>query len=136
LLLGAVFFVLLIACANVANLLLARTAERQREIAIRIALGAGRLRLIRQLLTESLLLSIIGGLLGILLASGELKLLVLIGPQELPRLNEIQLDERVLIFTLAISILTGLIFGLLPALKGTQAAPSIALKEGSKTASF
>jgi putative ABC transport system permease protein len=115
-LLGAVLAVLLIACANVANLLLARAARRRRELAVRAALGAGRLRLIRQTLTESLLLGLMGGLAGCLLAFGLLRWFVAIAPQGIPRIEQAQLDPRVLLFTLAASILCGLLFGLAPAL--------------------
>src|SRR5262249_47167081 len=99
LLLGAVGFVLLIACANVANLLLARSAARKKEIAIRAALGASRLRLIRQLLTESLLLAIIGSALGLVLAYAEIRVLIALNPANIPRLNEIDIDTRLLAFT-------------------------------------
>jgi len=134
-LLAAVFFVLLIACVNVANLQLARSMQRAREFAIRAALGAGRLRVIRQLLTESVLLSLCGGGLGLLLASwgtqGALGLL----PKGLPRAEEIRLDSRVLIFTLAISVLSGMFFGLAPALRLMKPRLQETLKEGGRTVS-
>ncbi|MCI0537421.1 MAG: FtsX-like permease family protein, partial [Verrucomicrobiales bacterium] len=119
-LLGAVGLVLLIGCANVANLLLARAASRQKEFAIRCALGAGNGRVVGQLVTESLLLGIIGGLFGLLLAVGGIKLLLRLRPANLPRLEEITLDGRVLIFTILVSLFTGLAFGLLPALRASK----------------
>ncbi len=135
LLMAAVGFVLLLACVNVASLMLARSTGRMREFAIRTALGASRRRMIRQLLTESLLLSITAGAVGLLFAlwgthSG-LKLL----PDALPRANEIGLDPRVLLFTTAVTLLAGTIFGLVPAFKSSRIDPQTALKEGGRGAS-
>ena len=135
LLLGAVGLLLLIACANVANLLLARGAERQKEIAVRIAMGAGRARLVRQLLVESGLLGIFGGVIGIAIAYAFLKTLLSFAAQTLPRTNEVSLDARVLLFALAISVLCSLIFGTAPALAATKTSLSETLKEGGRNAS-
>lgn len=132
-LLGAVGLVLLIACANVANLLMVRSAVRNREIAIRIAVGITRARLVRQLLTESVLLSVVGGVLGTLLATWLLEALLAIVPAELPRFAAIQLDLPVLLFSLALSVLTGIVFGLGPVLQALRANWGESLKESGRT---
>lgn len=132
-LLIAVALVLLMACANAANLLLMRAIVRQKELAIRSALGASRLRLIRQLLTESLLMASASGVIGLLLASIGIRLLSTIGSANVPRLDEASIDARVLLFTLTISILTGLIFGIAPAVQASKPDLQQTLKNGSVT---
>jgi predicted permease len=131
-LLGAVAFVLLISCVNVANLLLARSTARQNEFAIRLALGAGQPRVIRQLLTESLLLSLIGGALGLLVAQFGTRAALAAVPRTLPRAEDIGLDLRVLLFTFVLSILAGIIFGLMPAWKAAQGSVSRQLIESGR----
>ncbi len=132
LLMGAVAIVLLIGTVNIANLLITRTTSRRREIAIRSAIGAGTHRLVRQVLAESLLISAIGGVAGVLVGYGMLRVLVTRAPLDLPRLDEVHLDLRVLLFTGAISLVAGLLFGTLPALRVTQANPQDAMKAGTR----
>ena len=132
-LVGAVSFVLLIACANVANLLLVRATGRKREIAIRAAIGAGRGRIMRQLLTESVVLSLAGGALGLVLGIAGIRALLAINTANLPRLGDdgslVGADWRVLLFTLVVAVGTGILFGLIPALQGSRADLSATLKE-------
>src|SRR4029077_6517022 len=134
LLLAAVGAVLLIGCVNIANLLLARGTARRREIAIRTALGAGRGRLVGQMLVESLVLAGMGGAVGVALAYEAIRGIVAYAPVDLPRTDEVHLDARILLFTLILSILTGVLFGLFPAWRATWGDPQEAMKSGSRGA--
>src|SRR5262249_12073608 len=128
-------FVLLISCVNVANLLLARSTARAREFAIRAALGARQGRVVRQLVTESLVLSIAGGTLGLVVAAWGTRMALAWLPEALPRAAEIGVDRHVLIFTAAISVAAGLLFGLVPALRTTRQNLNSSLKEGARAVS-
>jgi putative ABC transport system permease protein len=131
-LLGTVAFVLLIACANITNLMLVRAAGRDREIAIRLALGAGRGRIVRQLLTESVLIALLGGAAGLLIGVWAIDSLTAFVPPDLIRLDQVRLNGTMLIFTFCVSLLTGVLFGLLPALHGSRSNLPMALKEGGR----
>ncbi len=132
---GAAGFVLLIACVNIANLLLATATARQKEIAVRTALGAGRLRLVRQMLTESLLIAVGGGVAGLLVATWGIEALVALGPKQIPRLHMLSLDWRTFAFALTASLLTGALFGLAPALQISKVNLNESLKEGGRGSS-
>ncbi|HSR67233.1 MAG TPA: ABC transporter permease, partial [Acidobacteriota bacterium] len=134
LLMAAVGLVLLIACTNIATLLMARSREREKEIGVRLAIGAGRARIIRQMLTESVLLAVLGGALGVTVAFWATDALLSLAPATLPRLSEVTIDPGVLLFSLAVTLATGLVFGLLPALQGSRADLNDALSSASRGA--
>jgi len=129
---GAVTLVLLVACANVANLLLGRAASRQREFGLRVAIGAGRRRIVRQLLTESIVLALLGGILGVAFAWAGTRFLVSLRPSNIPRLTEITVSPQVLAFALGVSLLTGILFGLVPAIQATRSDPIHALRDSGR----
>ena len=135
-LLGAVILIVFIVSLNIANLLLARASGRQQEMAVRLALGASRGRMVRQMLTESMLLSLIGGVAGIATAVGTLGFILRFVPSNVPRLSEVRIDWVVLAFALLISILTGLMFGLAPALHSAKGALSSAIREGGRGSGY
>ena len=132
---GAVAFVLLIACANIANLLLARGASRTREVAVRAAVGATRIDLVRQLMAESVLLSVAGGVAGLAIAFGAVRLLLAVVPMDLLRADAVRIDGAVLLFTLGTAVLTGMVFGIAPAIHGSRADLHDALKAGARSVS-
>jgi putative ABC transport system permease protein len=134
-LLGAITLLLLIAVVNVANLLLARAMVRQREVAVRMALGASRKRIVRQLLTESAVLSLLGGPLGLLLAYVAVRAFLAFGPGQIPRLNEVGINSGVLLFTFVVCVGSGILFGLAPALETSRPALSDPLKDANRSSS-